>query len=245
MQKTYSETFLIRTSHCDMDGLWKPSSILTAMQELAGAHSHLLGCGRDVLLQQNTVWVLSRTELVMDRYPAVGETIRMETFPMANKRWFFPRYFHIYDGAGALIGKAGTLWLLMDFQARKMAPPESVLPFMPDNTDLVAPLGMPGNIAPLAEEALETLRMPAYTDIDVNRHVNNTRYADWLCDALGLALMARREIAHLLIHYTHEILPGQEMVLHLQAGEEAFRLWGSHGEEKHFDMGGALRERRA
>ena len=243
MQKIYSESFLIRTSNCDMTGRLRPSDILTSMQELAGTHAHFLGCGRDALLQKNIVWVLSRTELVMDRYPTVGETLRAETFPMNNRRWFFPRYFHFWDENGTMIGKGGALWLLMDIKDRKMAPPEAALPFFPDNSDLTAPLPMPGNLSPVTGEARISKRKPTYSDIDVNLHVNNTRYADWLCDALGTEVLQDREIARLLIHYNHEVLPGQEMQLSLQTEENAFRLTGTHGEDKHFDMGGMFRAR--
>lgn len=244
MQKTYSETFLIRTSQCDLTGAWRPSDIMAVMQELAGTHAHLLGCGRDALIRQNIVWVLSRAELVMDRYPTVGETVRVETFPTQNRRWFFPRYYCVYDEAGHMIGKAGSLWLLMDFQERKMAPPEAILHLMPDNSDLTPPLPMPGNIPMLGGAPALSTRMPTYTNIDVNKHVNNTRYADWLCDTLGIDIMAQNEIAHLLIHFTHEIMPGQEMALSLLTEGNAFRLTGQHGEDKHFDIGGSLRERK-
>ncbi len=241
--KTYSETFLLRTTHCDLSGAWRPSDILATLQELAGMHAHLLGCGRERLIQDNLVWVLSRTELVMDRYPCAGETVRVETFPMANKRWFFPRYYVLYDAAGQVIGKAGTLWLLMDFVARKMAMPQAALASLPDNSDLQAPLDMPGNIPLLESPAVFSLRQPQYTEIDINGHVNNTRYADWLCNGLGIEAMKDQEIAHLLIHYTREVLPGAEVRLALQQDGPAFRLAGQVGEEKHFDIGGTLRPR--
>ena len=43
LQKTYREETLLLSRDCDMGGLWRPSAILTAMQETAGAHSHALG----------------------------------------------------------------------------------------------------------------------------------------------------------------------------------------------------------
>ena len=69
MMKTYTETFTLLSRDCDVKGTWRLSAILEAMQESAGAHSLLLGCGREELLKRNIVWVLSRSELHMDRYP--------------------------------------------------------------------------------------------------------------------------------------------------------------------------------
>ena len=67
MMKTYEEQIRILTRDCDVNGQWRISAILEAMQEAAGAHSCLLGCGRDELLKRNMVWVLSRIELRMSR----------------------------------------------------------------------------------------------------------------------------------------------------------------------------------
>lgn len=243
MLKTYSESILIRTSNCDLMGKWRLGDILATLQEVSGMHSHLLGCGRDVMMKQNIIWVLSRSELVMDRYPIVGETIRIETFPANNKRWFFPRYFLMYDEAGEIIGKMCMIWVLMDYVERKMAPPEAALPFLPDNSDLALPMPFPGNVAPVNGETELFHRLPDYTDIDVNQHVNNTRYADWLCNGLGIDTLREKEISHLLIHYTHEVLPGSEMTLTLHRSENAFRMTGEHNQNKHFDIGGELRAR--
>lgn len=83
-------------------------------------------------------------------------------------------------------------------------------------------------------------RMPAYTDLDVNGHVNNTRYADWLCDALGAALLSRRCLARLHINYAAEIRPEQEMELRLVESGDAFYFSGTHGGKQHFEAGGEL-----
>lgn len=105
MLKTYKEEMLLRTSQCDLMGQWRPSAILETMQELAGTHSELLGVGRNALIErQGVVWILTRIEVVMDRYPRIGEHIAAETFPMPLKRWFFPRYFTFRDERGEEIG---------------------------------------------------------------------------------------------------------------------------------------------
>ena len=241
MPKTYSETKLIRTSNCDLTGHWRASSILALMQELGGTHAHFLGCGRDVMLAENLVWVLYRTELVMSRYPAVGETVRVDTFPMGNKRWFFPRYFLFYDEAGNEIGKAATLWVLMDVVERRMAAPDMLPCALPDNADLTAPMALPGNIAVIEGETQVSEYLPTNMDIDVNLHVNNTRYADILCNALPLDTLREKEFAHLLIHYQREVRPGLRLELHLQQDGDRLRLTGIHQGEKFFDLSAELR----
>jgi len=243
MMKTHRESFILRTCNCDFMGTWRPSAILETMQEAAGAHSELLGCGRDALLQHNTVWVLSRSEVQMLRYPHVMETIHVETFPMPNRRWFFPRYFYFRDGKGELLGYAGTLWVLLDVNTRKMLPPGDVAARIPDNSDLTAPMGLPAMVTPLDGEMQISTRFPRYTDLDVNQHVNNTRYADWACDALGIETMREHCLQSLIVNYSAEVLPHQEMALHTCRKGNAFQVSGYHDGKLHFELGGKLQKR--
>ncbi|MBR4080712.1 MAG: hypothetical protein IKK21_02850, partial [Clostridia bacterium] len=192
MLKKYQEDFIIRTCNCDMTGHWRPSAILETMQEVAGMHSELLGLGRGALIRQNIVWILTRVEVEMDRYPAIGERITVETFPMPTRRWFFPRYFIFRDENGQEIGRAGTLWALLDVTTRKMAAPEAANDRIPDNRDLTAPLGLPATVREVGGTLESSSFLPMFTDLDVNQHVNNTRYMDWCCNALGIDTMSRQ-----------------------------------------------------
>lgn len=243
MIKTYQEELLLRTCNCDFMGTWRPSAILEAMQEASGMHSEMLGCGRNALLQQNIVWVLSRCEIQMDKYPVVGDRVIVETFPTANRRWFFPRYFIFRDEQGEIFGKAVTLWLLLDINTRHMTAPGDVVKLMPDNSDLIAPLGLPATIDDVKGADKKFTYTPVYTDIDVNLHVNNTKYADWLCNSLGIETMQAHCLQSLIVNYNAEILPNQEINLHIMTDGNAYRMTGQHQDKSHFEIGGQLMTR--
>ena len=244
LPKIYCEEELLLSRDCDLGGLWRPSAILTAMQEVAGAHSHILGCGRETLVRQGIVWVLTRCEVRMDREARMGETVSIETFPMPLRRWFFPRYFVFRDAAGEALGAASTLWVLFDLEKRCMVAPGEVAKAIPDNSDLTPPLGVPGPVPRLTGGAVRSVRAPVYSELDVNGHVNNARYADWLCDALGLETLRDLRVRDMRLSYAAEIRPGQEMDLTLTRDGLAFHLTGAHEGKVHFEIGGEL-ERRA
>ncbi len=243
MYNKYEETFLLRTCNCDFKGTWRPSDIFETMQEVSGMHSYLLGCERDVLIEKGIVWVLSRVEVQMEKYPFIGDRVTVETFPVKNRRWFFPRYFIFKDAQGNKLGHACSLWVLLDLNSRKMAPPDVVLSMIPDNSDLVPPMGLPSTVAEAGGEEIETIRQPAYTDLDVNNHVNNARYMDWLSDALGAGVMGKKCLSSICINYDAEVRPEQEVKLTLQINGDAFSLFGYHDEKRHFEIGGSLRNR--
>lgn len=244
MLKTYREEMRIQTCHCDLTGQWRPSAILEAMQETAGVHSELLGVGRNALIQKGVVWVLTRLEVVMDRYPKIAETISIETFPMPVRRWFFPRYFIFRDASGAEIGRAGSLWVLLDIHTRKMTKPDLIQSLMPDNSDLLAPLGLPAAVSEVSGTLETALHQPVYTDLDVNGHVNNTKYMDWCCNALGIDTMKESCLSRFDVNYDVEIRPGQEIRTELRRLSEEFSFSGFEGDTRHFDVGGTLAPRK-
>ncbi|MBR0266927.1 MAG: hypothetical protein IJQ71_05750 [Clostridia bacterium] len=241
MIKTYDETFTVLTRDCDLKGTWRLSAVLETMQEVAGAHSFLLGCGREELLKKNIVWVLSRSELHMERYPRAGEKITIHTFPMPNRICFFPRYYIFTDERGEMVGKAGTLWLLLDVETRKMLPPGDIANLIPDNRDLAVPMNLPATVGNLQGEEFVSEYTSVFTDLDVNGHVNNTRYADWLCNTLGIDLMSRNEPETVILNYNHEVLPGQKLIFRKVLRDNHYRLTGYLGDTAVFDIGGTLR----
>ncbi|MBP3454588.1 MAG: hypothetical protein J6M20_12885 [Clostridia bacterium] len=243
MMKTYREDVRILTKDCDLTGQWKPSAILEVMQELAGIHGTLIGVGRNALLQQGVVWVLTRVEVVMDRYPKIGDTVSIETFPMPVRRWFFPRYFIFRNEQGEEIGRAGSLWVLLDVNTRKMAKPDICAALMPDNSDLLAPLGLPATVTEVSGTLETGTHIPVYTDLDINGHVNNTKYMDWCCNALGIDTMKTHCLSRFDVNYNLEILPGQEIRSELRRLSNEFSFSGFNDSTRHFDVGGTLRER--
>ena len=240
MLKTYSQEFRIASYQADVSARIKPSAILELMQEMAGAHAELLGVGRSRLLPMNLAWVLTRVEVRMERYPRSGETITVETFPMPNRRVFFPRYFIFRDVQGNQIGCAGSLWVVLDIATRKMANAAEIVPLLPDNSDLTAPMGMPATVEEIPGEAMEADRIPVYTDLDMNGHVNNTRYLDWCCNALGIATMRESTLLSFAVNYNQEILPGQQVRTVLHRDGDRFSFSGFEGDKRHFDVGGVL-----
>lgn len=240
MCKTYTQEFRIASYQADVSARIKPSAILEIMQEMAGAHAEMLDVGRSRLLSMNLAWVLTRVEVRMERYPLSGEVISVETFPMPNRRVFFPRYFIFRDAAGNQIGCAGSMWVVLDITTRKMANAAEIASLLPDNSDLTAPMGMPATVEEIPGEEQESFRSPVYTDLDMNGHVNNTRYLDWCCNELGIDTMRSATMKQFAVNFNQEILPGQEVRTALRREGDRFSFSGFEGDKRHFDVGGML-----
>lgn len=243
--KTYQENLLLRTKDCDVNGEWRFSAILEALQETAGGHCDQMGCGRNDLKEKGIAWVLIRSEVQMERYPVIGEQVSVETFHLPTRHRLFPRFFVIRDNEEKVVGKASTLWALMDLNTRQTVPSDEVAAMMPDNSDLKPPMRLPSAITlPKNTKEEERIYQPCYTDLDANGHMNNTKYADLLCNLLGTEELRAYSIQSMVLNYNAEILPDQQVLLVFQRGGLQCRLAGLCELQMAFEIGCTLKTRR-
>ncbi len=243
--KSLEQTLDIRTMNSDLCGVWRPSAILEACQEIAGDHSETMGLGRKELLEKNLVWILSRNEVEILRYPAIGQKIRIETFHRPNRHWFFPRYFVFRTmDSREILGYCGSMWVLMDLETRKAVSGREIAALMPDNSDMEPPMDhLPSMVHETAGDCETHICRPVYSDLDANMHVNNARYLDWVCNSLGIECMEKNEIGHFVINYDAEILPDQQVELRLKREGDRFSVSGSRDGVSCFAVEGSLRAR--
>ena len=245
LQKSYTENLVIHSAAVDLTDTWRPSAILEAMQDAAVSHCVGLQLGRPELLPKGLAWVITRSEIVMDRLPRVNEHITITTAPMPARRFFFPRFYLFHDAEGKQIGKANSLWVLMDLETRHAVLPDAyIMEHYPDNSDLTAPMGNPGATDIVDAEPMEHLLTPQYTDIDANLHMNNVRYMDWACNALGIETLRTHAMTHFIVNYNSEIRPGEVVRTVLQQKEGSFAFSGFAADDsRHFSISGDLMPR--
>ena len=212
MEAIFSKTFEISTAATDRFNRLKASHLLRFLQEVAGEHSARLGADRNALMERGLFWAVIRHRVQITRLPQAGETVRIETWPMPTTRTAYPRSTIAYDEKGNECFRCISLWVLMDEKSRAMVlPGKSGV----EVTGLLrgCELATPGSMIPreMAECAARQVR---YTDLDVNGHMNNCRYLDWIDDLLPSAFHERHEIREFSLCYLSEIREGETLDLH-------------------------------
>jgi len=230
----YSEPLQLLTCHCDMYGAWRPSSILETMQEISGAHCQTMGIGRDELERHGITWVLSRMKVILTRIPVIGEKLIIGTYPIPSRHGMYLRSCIFRDIHGEEIGRATSIWTLMDIEARRITRSSyvderhSIAHTMRPTTPL------PISVKPLNAETIVESVTPKFSDFDLNRHVNNTKYFDWCCNALGMELMKQNQIVSFDVNYESEITEGCEIRTELRMDGDQFTYCGFGGDDKRF-----------
>ena len=207
MEPLYTQNFEITDHYVDCFGRMTPSSILLMIQEVAGKHCTALSVDYDTLAKRRMFWAVTRHRVQVSRMPRLGETIRVETWPMPTTRVAYPRSVVAYDAAGNECFRAISLWVLMNLDTRSMIlPGKSGISVVGSLRGLELP--SPGSLA-LMDHTQTRQRQVCFTDLDRNGHMNNTRYLNWVSDLLPSAFHQEHEVKEFTICYHAEAREGQ------------------------------------
>ena len=211
MELVYRQTFPIDNSCVDCFGLLKPSKLLYFIQEVAGNHFATLEDKEDPIQGKNLFWAVSRHRLMVERLPHLGEIVTVETWPMPTTRVAYPRAMAMYDAAGNLLAKSISLWVLMDMKSRAMVLPGKsgvIVNGIERGEELTVPKSLMFKDLPQTREETVT-----YSMLDVNGHMNNTRYLDWVDDLVPSQYHRDHKLKELILCYLSEALEGQQITL--------------------------------
>ena len=211
MEPLYVKELTVSPVAVDRYGRLKPSQLLGYLQEVAGDHSALLGTDQNQLMARNLFWAIIRHRVQVTRMPVSGETLRLETWPMPTTRTAFPRSTIAYDAQGKECFRSISLWILMDAATRALVLPGQsggAVQGLLRGSELRAPGSMMPR--PMAECDRRTVR---YTDLDINGHMNNCRYLDWVADLLPASFHREHEIRGVTLCYMSEIRENEELQL--------------------------------
>ena len=224
---TFAEyDFLVRSYECGPEGAASFSSICNYLQEAASRHAEKLGFSKANFMAdgENISWVLTRMRVKMVRYPKWEETVSVMTYPRGGRRITAHRDFVLRIG-DETIGFATSEWMIIDLATRKIVPvPASVYALAND----VRPPVIDGEpFTKLRWSCQETAGEMSFrarrSDIDLNGHVNNVHYIEWLLETLpeGTAPIRDFEIA-----FKSETLSGDEVCADSVEVEPG--VWAAH-----------------
>lgn len=217
MSRSYRHTYHIDTRDLDCFDLCRPSAVLGYLQDVAGLAAEDFGGATPRMMEKyRHTWMLARVQFTLDRPLRLHDALELHTWHRGGDGAVMYRDTDLVLN-GQTVGQALASWVLADVDTRALAR-MSAFPELQDTdggalnrTTRLRPLRLPSDLA-------EAQRRPLhYSDLDVNGHVNNTRYADFLCDALALqAAPAGAFVTEVQLNYLKECRAGE--VLTLKAG---------------------------
>jgi medium-chain acyl-[acyl-carrier-protein] hydrolase len=237
----WTEQFTVRVFETDANGTLAVRSLCDFLQEAAGNHARTYGLAVDHLLDRGMTWILSRLRMRIERLPGNGERLTIRTWPSGVERLFALRDFIASDAQDVVVASAVSAWLILDTGTRRplRVQTQFVPPAVPRPRALAVGFEkLPAVETPAIEQAI-TVR---WSDLDVNRHVNNSRYAEWAVEGARLLPGERGMLARLDIDFMAETQhPGSVIVQSRPADGDPLRV--SHAILRAEDRGETARVR--
>ena len=205
-QEISTKEFTVRFSDCDHTSHLRLSSIFRFMEESAVLDSEQNGFGIWKMVQHGYTYAISRIKLRVNHIPVWGEQLTISTW---TKGFFNHKValkdYSIFDAQGNAVAQATSSWLLVNLKTGKAEDPENA-PYLPlifpehqaisENLELLDVEGTP---------QLVLAKCARYSDLDMNRHVNNCRYVDWAMDALSLQEIKDHPIRSIQMNYLSQV----------------------------------------
>ena len=187
------------------------------MQEAAYQHAAHLGLGHADLARRNLGWVLARQRIDIGQLPRWEDTVQIRTWPSGRDRLFFYRDFEITDDSGKMLLRAATAWSLIDIEKRMKAASDIYMDVdLPECKPVfdVRPKRLKG-IAHTEGERVSV----SYGDLDLNGHVNNVRYIEWMLNQFSRGFHELHMIRKLECNYLAEAVYGRRVSVYADETE--------------------------
>lgn len=201
-ESPWAATFELRTYELDHRGRMGAGTLFRFLQDIAETNAAVLSADVESLLRHGLTWVLLRLQLEVARYPAGRQAIRVETWPSGNEGRYWRREFRLFQAADAdPFARATSQWSLLDLRKMRPVRPEEAPPgLIFPQTERALPDPFP-EIRPRGEPVWMRQFPVRLADIDINRHVHNGRYLEWLLESVPDPVWDSHELTWLAVEF--------------------------------------------
>ncbi len=159
-----------------------PSAILRFLQDTVDENMRMCGPSYQQLMNEKKSFIVSRTALEVFRPLKEYEMLSVFTWATPGRSFTFPRSFEIKSCENTVL-RCQMMWALVDLETRAFIKGSD---FSVDNysTGEIIDLSTAARLRLSPDINLKKVgeKRVMYSDIDKNRHMNNTRYFDMLFD---------------------------------------------------------------
>ena len=182
----------VRLSEVSADGCMTLPGIINTFQDASIFQSEDLGVGTKYLEEHKKAWVLSSWQIIVERYPKMGESIIATTAPYGFKGFLGMRNFTLETEDGERLSWANSIWTNIDTQTglpARLTDEDTRGYVLDEKLDMdYAPrkIALPENMT--AEEPFAIQKH----HLDTHHHVNNCQYISMAADYLPEGFVIRQ-----------------------------------------------------
>ncbi|KRK82081.1 acyl-ACP thioesterase [Companilactobacillus bobalius DSM 19674] len=158
----------------------------------------------EMVMNNGLGWVVVQYHMDINQMPRLGQKLKVTTQATSYNKYFFYRDFWIEDMDGNVMVKAQSAFVLIDIKERKIVSAADRL----ENKFGAEEVNRIQRFARLRVPEDYDFKQPqhiGYYNIDVNKHVNNSYYFDWMVDTLDTDYIASHHLKSMDIKYEKEL----------------------------------------
>lgn len=214
----FTKNYEVNSVNINMNKRLGLFGMLGMLQDIGTIHAGRLGVGYEQMKKDNAFWVYVQQKLKMQRWPEWQDTVTVKTWPRAIQGIKAYRDFAIYIGEERIGESVGTFMVLNGETRRPTQPklpeeihqnvPKDILDFIPKKIQLPENLELSNTI---------TVRN---SDLDMNNHVNNTKYAQWVLDSIPIKYHRMFVVKEFDVNFIAETKLGDVIDVHLMIDDD-------------------------
>ena len=207
----YVKKFKVGFHQTDLNFKLKPHEFMFMAQDIGTEHVDSVGCGQTELLKYNLGWMLVKQKVEFIKMPVNLQEIIMKTWHKGQTGPVFYRDYTVESTDGELLIRSTSIWVTVDVVKRSLARPDAIMTDCMVNESVMEDRSLKLSIPAEAPVINETVHRVEYSDVDCNRHANNTSYIIWAFNAMPFEVLASHGVKSMEISYVNEARPGTDV----------------------------------
>lgn len=226
MRRLWDREYTLRASDFDKFNNIKPSAVLDLFQDAAGQHANEIGVGFVDMVRRSYLWALTRIKFKILANPKAYQKILIKTWPLAPNRFSYRREYCIENESGEKMIIGSSDWVVIHSEKRQLISAPDLYPF---NDDFHTEIMFEERIVKVKDfkaDGTPYIVNAGFSDLDVNNHVNNTKYADYVLDAVNPTKAETLDVFQ--IDYRKEVLQGTQLNIYHSREENIITAKGQN-----------------
>lgn len=216
-KNTYEACYKVRSYEVDYKEEASISTICNYFQETAGLHARQLQFDISDLQKKGLTWILYKLQVNVHQFPKRWESILVKTWPSTGDGLRAYRDYELHNEKGDILAVGLSQWMVLDIRKKRpVKMPKELMNsrFKTDNHVLEL---QKGNLSELSTEDTKLITRVGLNDLDMNQHVNNVRYIDWITGYPFSKSQNQKKCDQITIQYAAETTVGDQIYLTSQS----------------------------
>lgn len=181
IKQSFKMNFQVTSNDVGPTRTIRPSAVMKYIQEVAVVHLRDSGLSFETMKDGGIVFLIVKIGVKIYRSLACGEDFTAETWFEKLEGVKFIRNIKFTDSVGKTVVEAKSLWVAANPETHRIIRPSDYPYELPKDSERsisfdFARISVDKNIVSMAS------REVYWSDIDYNYHLNNTVYAEFICD---------------------------------------------------------------